>query len=80
VFSTPVKKRTPHPSLPPKRPSVPLFLKGAIPLKGGRPSLTKKMFYSNFFLENDQVILSTSKCFKMTPYAMKIHLESIKFQ
>jgi hypothetical protein len=26
------------------------------------------------------VILSTSKCFKMTPYALKMHLESIKLQ
>jgi hypothetical protein len=32
-------------------------------------------------LESDpQVILSTSKCFKMTPYAIKMHLESIKLQ
>jgi hypothetical protein len=27
-----------------------------------------------------QVILSTSKCFKMTPYAIKMHLESIKLK
>jgi hypothetical protein len=34
-----------------------------------------------FFLEKDsQVILSASKCFKMTPYAIKMHLESIKLQ
>jgi hypothetical protein len=26
------------------------------------------------------VILFTSKCFKMTPYAIKMHLESIKLQ
>jgi hypothetical protein len=52
-----------HNSFPPKRLSAPL-------IKGGRPT---------FFLENySQVILSTSKCFKMTPYAIKMHLESIK--
>jgi hypothetical protein len=39
------------------------------------PSLKK------YLKKNDpQVILSTSKCFKMTPYAIKMHLESIKLQ
>jgi hypothetical protein len=60
-----LKKRALRPSFPPKRLSAPLVKK------------TKKLF-----LENDppQVILSTSKCFKMTPYAIKMHLEAIKLQ
>jgi hypothetical protein len=48
---------------------------GDVPLS----RLKKCIFF--FFLENDsQVILSTSKCFKMTPYGIKMHLESNKLQ
>jgi hypothetical protein len=49
--------------------------KGTPPLFPGK-RMSAPLF---FFLENDpQAILSTSKYFKMTPYAIKMHLESIK--
>jgi hypothetical protein len=64
VFSTPVKKGCPAPLS--RR-------KGCQWTK--RPLKKKKN------LDNDpQVILSTSKCVKITPYAIKMHLESIKLQ